>query len=150
MIGQELARLETEFYRGLNRLVEPLVRAGVGSPLFWPNGAIVLETTGRTTGRTYGIPLLATRVGALFVVSTLRRRSQWLKNVAANTQVRYWMGGRSYEATAFVIAPGLDAQPLDDMPPLVKCLANALIPQSDIFGIGFAILAPLKSQTKVS
>ena len=148
MIGQQMARMESDFYRGLNQFVEPLVRAGVGSPLFWPTGAIVLETTGRTTGRTYNVPLLATRIGDLLLASTVRCRSQWLKNLAANPDTRYWMGGRSHEATAYVIAAGL-AAPLDEMPPLASCLANALIPQSNLFGVSFAILAPRQSQTKV-
>src|SRR5436853_3700211 len=148
MIGQQMARMESDFYRGLNQFVEPLVRAGVGSPLLWPTGAIVLETTGRTTGRTYNVPLLATRIGDLLLASTVRCRSQWLKNLAANPDTRYWMGGRSHEATAYVIAAGL-AAPLDEMPPLASCLANALIPQSNLFGVSFAILAPRQSQTKV-
>jgi deazaflavin-dependent oxidoreductase (nitroreductase family) len=148
MFGQQMARMESDFYRGLNQFVEPLVRAGVGSPLLWPTGAIVLETTGRSTGRTYKIPLLATRIGDLLLASTVRRRSQWLKNLAANPDARYWMGGRSHEATAYVIAAGLNAS-LDEMPPLASCLANALIPQSNLFGVSFAILAPRQSQTKV-
>ena len=148
MFGQQMARMESDFYRGLNQFVEPLVRAGVGSPLLWPTGAIVLETTGRSTGRIYKIPLLATRIGDLLLASTVRRRSQWLKNLAANPDTRYWMGGRSHEATAYVIAAGLNA-PLDEMPPLASCLANALIPQSNLFGVSFAILAPRQSQTKV-
>ena len=148
MIGQQMARMESDFYRGLNQFVEPLVRAGVGSPLWWPTGAIVLETTGRSTGRTYNVPLLATHIGDLLLTSTVRRRSQWLKNLAANPDTRYWMRGRSHEATAYVIVAGL-AAPLDEMPPLASCLANAIIPQSNLFGVSFAILAPRQSQTKV-
>jgi deazaflavin-dependent oxidoreductase (nitroreductase family) len=149
MFVREMARLESEFYRGLNQLIEPLVRAGVGSPILSPTGAIVLETTGRSTGRTYNVPLLATRIGDLLLVSTIRRESQWLKNLAANPDIRYWMGGRSREATAYVITVTLNAPPLDEMPPLAGCLANALIPQSNLFGVSFAILAPRQSQTKV-
>lgn len=148
MFGQEMARLESEFYRGLNSVVEPLVRAGIGSPLLWPTGAIVLETTGRSTGRTYNVPLLATRIGDLLLVSTIRRQSQWLKNLAANSDARYWMGGRSHEAIAYVFAAGRNA-PLGEMPPLARCLAGVLIPQSNLFGVSFAILAPRRSQTKV-
>ena len=105
MFMQELARIETEFYRGVNSFVEPLVRAGVGSPVFWPVGAIVLEITGRNTGQSFNVPLLAARVGDLFVVSTYRRRSEWVKNLAANSEVRYWLGGRQHDATAFVLTP---------------------------------------------
>ena len=116
MFGQDLARLETDFFRGLNSIVEPLVRAGAGSPLFWPVGAIVLETAGRSTGRKYNVPLLAIRVGDMLVVSTSRRRSQWLKNLAADGEIRYWMGGRPHEATAYVFGRGIDAPPQGAVP----------------------------------
>jgi deazaflavin-dependent oxidoreductase (nitroreductase family) len=148
MINQQLLQLESDFFSALNRVVEPLVRAGFGNPILWPTGAIVLETTGRRTRRTYNVPLLATRVGDMLLVSTFRRRSQWLKNLAANTEIRYWMGGRLHKATAFVIAPGLDAPPVSELPPLARCIADALARQSRLFGGGFAILVPRKSQTK--
>jgi deazaflavin-dependent oxidoreductase (nitroreductase family) len=136
------AQLERRFFNLLNRFAEPLIRAGVGNPVLWPTGTIVLETTGRSTGRTYNVPLLATRVGDLMVVGTIRRRSEWLRNVTANRRVRYWLGGRLHEATAFVIAPGLDGPPREKMPPRVKCLAYMLGLQSCIFGMRFAILTP--------
>ena len=41
------ASLEREFFRTLNRVVEPMVRAGFGSPRIVPGGLIVLETLGR-------------------------------------------------------------------------------------------------------
>jgi len=148
MFGQQMAGMESNFYRGLNRVVEPLIRAGVGSPLLWPTGVIVVETTGRSTGRTYKVPLLATRIGELLLVSSVRRRSQWLKNLAAKPETHYWMAGRSHAATTLVIAAGLAAPPLEHMPPLISCLVNALIPQSHLFGVGFAILIPRPSQTK--
>ena len=57
--------LEVEFFRNINRLVEPMVRAGVGSPRIAPSGFIVLETRGRMTGRLRRSPLAATRFGHL-------------------------------------------------------------------------------------
>jgi len=140
MFVQELARIETEFYRSLNSVIEPLVRAGLGAPAFWPTGAIVLEVTGRNTGRRINVPLLATRVGEFFLVSTHRRRSEWVKNLAANSEVRYWLGGREYDATAFVLTPGNSS--LDNLPPRAACLAALLKHQSQLFGISFAILVP--------
>jgi deazaflavin-dependent oxidoreductase (nitroreductase family) len=141
MFGRELARIEDEFYRSLNTVVEPLVRAGVGSTPFWPMGAIVLETRGRTTGRKLRVPLLAARAGEFLVVSTLRGRSQWIKNLAAGSEVRYWLGGRPHAATAFVLTPGEAATP-DDLPPRAACLAALLRRQSQLFGVSFAILSP--------
>jgi deazaflavin-dependent oxidoreductase (nitroreductase family) len=142
MFMQELARIETEFYRGVNSFVEPLVRAGVGSPVFWPVGAIVLEVTGRNTGQSFNVPLLAARVGELFVVSTYRRRSEWVKNLAASSEVRYWLGGRRHDATAFVLTPDHASSSMEGLPPRAACLAAVLRPQSRLFGSSFAILMP--------
>ena len=149
MTNQPQRQLESIFFKALNQAAEPLIRAGFGNPVCWPAGAIVLETTGRKTGRIYRIPLLATRIGGLLLVSTVRRRSQWLKNLAMHPRTRYWLGGRLHEASAVVMAPGLATPSLDGTPPLVRFLAGALIPQSQLLGIGFAILAPRQSQTKV-
>ncbi|MCB1848305.1 MAG: hypothetical protein KDI04_13230, partial [Halieaceae bacterium] len=55
--------LEREFFRMLNRVVEPAVRKGVGSPRFLPAGLIVLETVGFKTGAKRRTPLVATRLG---------------------------------------------------------------------------------------
>ena len=124
----------------LNQLVEPMVRAGVGAPVLFPAGAIVIEVQGRKTGRRSNVPLMAALVGDLIVVSTIRRRSNWIKNLAEHPEVRYWLGGREQEATAFAIAPGVETQ--DDLPVRVGCLANALKQHSIMFGTGFAILMP--------
>lgn len=140
-----LERLEGDFFRGLNQFVEPLVRAGLGAPLLFPAGAIVIETQGRKSGRRSNVPLMAAVVGDLVVVSTVRRRSNWLKNLAAHPEVRYWLGGREREATAFAIGP--DVETLDALPPRVSCLAAVLKQHSALFGTGFAILMPRTSST---
>ena len=98
------ASIETEFFRMLNRVVEPMVRAGVGSPRLLPNGLIVLETTGRVTGRKIRSPLAATKIGDHVVVGTFRgERSQWVKNLIVEPRTRYWVGGRARETKAFVM-----------------------------------------------
>ena len=135
-----LERLEADFFRGLNQFVEPLVRAGLGAPVLTPMGAIVLEAQGRKTGRVSNVPLMAAVIGDLVVVSTVRRRTNWLKNLAAHPEVRYWLGGREREATAFAIGPGIESP--SEMPPRVSCLASALKQHSALFGTGFAILMP--------
>jgi deazaflavin-dependent oxidoreductase (nitroreductase family) len=139
---QALEPFEAEFFRVLNAFVEPMVRAGLGSPGLWPTGAIVLETTGRKTGRTFNVPVVATLVGDLVVVSTVRRRSQWVKNLASHPDLRYWMGGRAHDATAFVVTPGLQPSPSDEMPPLARSLVAGLVPLSNLWGASFAVLAP--------
>ena len=142
MLTQQLSQLETEFFKTVNQFAEPLIRAGFANPLLWPTGAIVLEVTGRKTGETIRVPLLATRVGDLFVVSTSRRRSEWVKNLAANPEARYWLGGRPHDATAFVLTGDNQSSSLDNLPPRAACLAGLLKQQSQLFGISFAILAP--------
>ena len=138
-MSQPLARLEIGFFDTLNLFAEPLIRAGLGNPVWWPTGAIIIEVKGRHSGRRYKVPLLAARLGGLLLVSTVRRRSQWLMNLAANSEMRYWMAGQPHEATAVVIARGVDTR-LDRLPPLAHCLAGALALQSDLLGVGFAIL----------
>lgn len=140
-----LERLEADFFRGLNQFVEPLVRAGLGAPVFSPMGAIVIESKGRKTGRRSNVPLMAAVIGDLVVVSTVRRRTNWLKNLAAHPEVRYWLGGREREATAFAIGPGVESP--SEMPPSVSCLATALKQHSALFGTGFAILMPRDSSS---
>jgi len=133
--------MQTDLFRTLNQFVEPLVRAGVGSPGPWPTGVIVLETRGRKSGRTLSVPLLATLIGDLVLVGTLRRPSQWVSNIAHTPHVRYWMNGRAREATALVVAPGVERPAT--MSPVVDCLVAGLAPFGHWFGITFAILGPL-------
>ena len=91
-----------QLFRSLNRVVKPLVKAGLGSP--WPVGlgAVVMEATGRVSGQPREVPLLGVRLGDKVVVSTVRERSQWLKNVEANDQTAVWYCGRRHDTTAAV------------------------------------------------
>lgn len=146
MFIQGLQPLEAAFYRSVNQVIEPLVRAGIGAPGLGPAGAIVIETIGRNSGRKYNVPLLAARIGDLLVVSTLRRRSQWLKNIAANPHVRYRINGKSREATAIVISAESPAPLINDVPPFPSCLMTALQSQSRLFGTSFAILTSLSAK----
>ena len=137
-----MERLEACVFRQLNALVEPLVRAGVGSPGPWPAGAVVVETTGRTSGRRFNVPLLATLIGDLVLVSTVRRRSQWLKNIAHTPRVRYWVHGRAREASALVVAPWLTAARSQTTSPLAEALVAMLAPLAQWSGVAFALLIP--------
>jgi hypothetical protein len=135
-------RLDACVFGQLNRVVTPLVRSGVGSPGPWPTGAVVVETTGRTSGRPIDVPLLATLVGDLVVVSTVRRGSQWVQNLIHTPQVRYWMHGRPRAARALVIGQGIADTAPADTPPLARWLAAVLAPGAQWLGIAFAILIP--------
>ena len=87
-------------FNALNAVARPLLKLGVGSP--WPVGAglVVLETTGRVSGLKREVPLVATRVGDRVFVSTVRRRSQWVRNLEATPAAGVWVAGRKREATA--------------------------------------------------
>lgn len=144
MLAQTLFDIPKEFFNGFNRIAEPLIRAGLGNPLFWPTGTIVVETTGRKSGSKINVPLLATRIGEMVVFSTVRRNSQWLKNIAANPEVRYWLAGQPREAKASVITPDTpnEKTSFENLPPQADCLSKLLQQQSNLLGISFALLTP--------
>lgn len=99
----ELRRRATrQGFRSLNRIVVPAVKAGFGSPLPIGPGLVVLETTGRSSGKPRQLPLVATRIGSHVSVSTVRSNSQWVKNLQAEPQASVWVGGHKRPGTAKV------------------------------------------------
>ena len=141
MFTQMLTEFQHQLFSGVNLFAEPLIRAGFGNPVLGPIGTIVVETTGRKSGRKINVPVLAARIGELVVFSTVRSNSQWLKNLAANPDVRYWLAGQPREVQASVITPE-DMTPFDKLPPQTHCLAKLLQQQSRLLGINFALLTP--------
>ncbi len=86
-----------------NRLVGPLAKAGIGTPILPVGvGVVVLETTGRRTGKTREIPLLAHRQGRTLQVMTVRSDSQWVRNLEAEPRAAAWYAGRSHPVVATV------------------------------------------------
>ena len=141
-----LTTLEANFFRNLNLLVEPAVRAGCGFPAFGLTGLIALETKGRRTGLPHSIPILATLVGDYLLVGTIRgNRSQWMENVRVNPNVRYWLRGQVHEAKTLVFTPDESPPETQSLPPLVSYMASSLHSTVGGLGVTFAILIPAQS-----
>jgi len=139
--------LEREFFRMLNRVVEPAVRKGVGSPRFVPGGLIVLETTGFKTGTLRRTPLTATRLQGHVFISTFRGdRSFWLKNLQKQPRVSYYLAGKPHQAKAFVLMPGKRYHRPKSLPRSIGRITDFLAPYTRA-GWAFAVLAPVKSKS---
>ena len=126
----------------LNRVVEPVVRAGLGSPRIVPTGFIVLETIGRKSGKPRRSPLAATRLGDYVIVSTFRaERSQWVRNLSAQPCTRYWLGGKARDARAFVMVDGKRFRVPKSLPTGMQKVVRFLAPYTKA-GWAFAVLSP--------
>jgi hypothetical protein len=140
----ERQKLEREFFRMLNRVVEPAVRKGLGSPRFVPGGLIVLETTGFKSGATRRTPLAATRLGGYVFISTFRAdRSLWIKNLQQQPRARYFLGGRARNTKAFVMINGKRYRRPKALPPAIGKITDFLAPYTRA-GWAFAVLMPVK------
>jgi deazaflavin-dependent oxidoreductase (nitroreductase family) len=140
--------IEVEFFRMLNRIAEPRIRAGFGSPCLTPGGFIVLETRGRKTGRLSRIPLAATRIQDHVVVGTFRGgRSQWVRNLAAHPDIRFWLGGRPREAKAFLVHSEARTRAPRSFPAALRWMVSFLRPYT-YAGWAFAVLAPQAPATR--
>jgi deazaflavin-dependent oxidoreductase (nitroreductase family) len=137
-----LQSAEVAFFRTLNSVVEPAVRAGIGSPRIAPSGFIVLETKGRKSGLRRRSPLAATRLGKYVIVATYRGdRSQWVKNLAANPSTRYWLGGKPHDARAFVMHRDKRFRVPKSLPSGMQKVVRFLAPYTKS-GWAFAVLSP--------
>jgi deazaflavin-dependent oxidoreductase (nitroreductase family) len=139
---QRRRSVEAELFRTVNRIIEPRVRAGWGSPGIVPGGLVVLETRGRKSGRRSRIPLAAMRIKDHVVVSTFRGdRSQWVKNVEADPRVRYWSNGRPRDARAIVLSSRSRDADTKRLPAPLGMLRRVLLPYT-CAGWAFAFLVP--------
>ena len=84
----------------------------------------LLETTGRKSGQPRRTPVGGSRVGDQFwFVSEFGEKSQYVKNIQANPQVRVRLNGRWHNGTAHLV-------PDDDPTQRLKAL-----PQVNSFGV---------------
>jgi len=122
------------------------VRAGCFSPnLFAPTGLIVLETTGRRSGKTHQTPVFAMLMDGHLIVRTFRgERSAWFQNLRANPKVAYWSGGQKIPARAEVHAPGEECQTAG-LPPSVALGISVAATAVRMWGWRFAVLVPENS-----
>ncbi len=133
-----LSAFEKRVFGVLNRYAEPPLRRGVASHGLAPMGIVVLEALGRHTGIVRRTPLVTSRVGDHFVVSTFRgRRSQWLRNLATLGDGALWVGGRRIPVRASVIHG--DSQ--DEARSIPAALRTVLLPLTRV-GWAFAVLSP--------
>jgi len=130
----------------LNRVVEPAVRRGIGSPRFVPGGLILLETIGFKTGARRRTSLVAIRLGGYVFISTARGdRSFWVKNLTRKPRVQYYLAGKTRQAKAFVMAPGKRYRRPTSLPKTIGRVTDFLAPYTKA-GWAFAVLAPVESR----
>ena len=96
--------LQRRAFRSLNAVVLPGIQRGFGTPCLTPWGLVVLEHTGRRTGRTYESPLLALRLGRHVMVTTHRdARSHWIRNLEDQPETHLWLNGSRKPYRALVL-----------------------------------------------
>ena len=103
----------------LNNALTPAIRLGVANPVPFSTGIVLLEVTGRKTGKVRTVPLVGTDYGTLLAVGTVRDNSQWVKNLAATPRASVWLRGRQRPVLATVFRKGerLDQSSLpNDLP----------------------------------
>ena len=84
------------------RIANPALRGLAGIAPWW----VVLETTGRRSGRSRRTPLARGLVeeGAMWLISVHGRHADWVQNLEADPAVRLRMRGRWHNGTASVHA----------------------------------------------
>ena len=139
------AGFEQKIFRGLNAIVEPAVRRGIGSPTLLPGALVVLESTGFKTGAQRRTPLVSLRVGRYRIVSTVRgERSFWVKNLLQQPDVNYFLGGKRRGARAIVLFEGEETALDDGCPRFLRALVTLLATFARN-GTAIVVLVPAES-----
>ena len=93
----------------LNQAVVGVLRLGLPFPPYAADGALVLETFGRHTGKRRLTPMGCLEDGdRLLVVAEHGRRADWVRNALHAGVVRLWLAGRPHQARIRVLD---DAEP---------------------------------------
>lgn len=95
-----------ELLAPLNEALIPALRLGLINPLPFTTGIVLLEVTGRVSGKVRQVPLVCADYGCALAVSTVRRNSQWVRNLAARPEADVWLRGQKRPVTADVYAAG--------------------------------------------
>ena len=142
VLEHKAGRAQLEFFERLNALVIALIKRGRGSPGPLPTGLVLLETTGRKSGKTYPVPVVAAKLTDDFLlVGTVRKRSQWIRNLAAADTVTFWLAGEKRQAQVRVFEPG-SARRSDTsgLPWRIALLVTAITAVAGSFGGSFVLL----------
>ena len=98
------ARIHSSLLETVDRYLLDAALRGFGSCALTPVGLAVVEHTGRRSGRTLQVPLLATRLGKAFLVGTVRvGTSQWIRNLESIPEARIFWSGRPISVRARVL-----------------------------------------------
>lgn len=96
--------IQRRAFRALNAVARPSIQRGFGSPCLTPWGLVVLEHTGRKSGKEHASPLLALRLGSRVVVTTFRtERSHWVRNLEKQPEAHLWLNGERRAVRAIVL-----------------------------------------------
>jgi deazaflavin-dependent oxidoreductase (nitroreductase family) len=104
------------FERFSSRRILRAFQKRIGNPLFgWSAGFVpgwvMIETMGRRTGRPHRVPVGGgVRGGSVWVVASVGRKSDYVRNIEADPRVRVRVHGRWRTGTAYVNA-GDDPRP---------------------------------------
>jgi deazaflavin-dependent oxidoreductase (nitroreductase family) len=92
----------------VNKVSVAILKSGIPIPPLTKRTAIVVEHTGRRSGRRYSTPMGYVKASGdrLHVVAEHGDRADWVRN-AMKAPVKLWIGGQRFDATARM-RPDLD------------------------------------------
>lgn len=121
--------------RALFGVVNPIMRGLLRSPLHGlvSRRLLLLEVTGRKSGRIYSVPIGYVPVGDALYLGTDGR---WVRNLRGGAEVRVWLRGRPVAARAEVI----------DDPDGMAAAYRTMIPGAPQFGQMFGLALDAEGQ----